>query len=447
MTTWITDSIKEKSLEELKKLIAIPSVNRTEGVQSHPPFGKDIDAALKQTLELCESLGMKTYYDPEGFYGYADYGEGSETVGVLCHLDVVSPGDKSLWNSEPFTATIIDEVVYGRGTQDDKGPTIAALYAFKAVVDSGKTFNRKIRFIFGTDEEILWRCMDHYHKHEETPDFGFVPDSTFPLTYAEKELLQLQLVGPGSDKIALELGEAPNVVPGKAIYDKEDSEEVAHILEEKGIKFEKSGDTITVLGKSVHAKDSNSGINAINQLAKALNEVYAHPVFSFLAEKVGDEGNGRAIFGKVEDDVTGELTFNVGKLKINKNESVLDIDMRIPVKYSKEDLVPKLEKIANEYGLEYKEFDWLPSLYVPKDSSLVQTLLNIYRDKTGDEREPFVSGGATYARQMENFVAFGAHFPESPSLEHQENEGIKLEDFYKAMDIYAETINKFCCEE
>ncbi|MER2063674.1 MAG: hypothetical protein ABS873_03425, partial [Alkalibacterium sp.] len=54
-------------------------------------------------------------------------------------------------------------------------------------------------------------------------------------------------------------------------------------------------------------------------------------------------------------------------------------------------------------------------------------------------------GGATYARAMPNMVAFGAHFPGSVSLEHQENEGIKLDEFYKAMDIYAETIHRMCC--
>lgn len=57
------------------------------------------------------------------------------------------------------------------------------------------------------------------------------------------------------------------------------------------------------------------------------------------------------------------------------------------------------------------------------------------------------SGGATYARSMPNMVAFGAHFPNSESLAHQENEGIKLEDFYQAMDIYAETIYRLCCKE
>ena len=86
----------------------------------------------------------------------------------------------------------------GRGVQDDKGPSLAALYAVKSLLDDGIQFTKRIRFIFGTDEETLWRCMNRYNQIEEQADLGFAPDSSFPLTYAEKGLLQVKLHGPGS---------------------------------------------------------------------------------------------------------------------------------------------------------------------------------------------------------------------------------------------------------
>ena len=75
------------------------------------------------------------------------------------------------------------------GFKDDKGPSMAALFAVKALMDADVTFTKRIRFIFGTDEETLWRCMNRYNQLEEVETMGFVPDSSFPLTYAEKGLL------------------------------------------------------------------------------------------------------------------------------------------------------------------------------------------------------------------------------------------------------------------
>ena len=61
--------------------------------------------------------------------------------------------------------------------------------AVKALMDAGVSFTKRIRFIFGTDEETLWRCMNRYNQLEEVETMGFAPDSSFPLTYAEKGLL------------------------------------------------------------------------------------------------------------------------------------------------------------------------------------------------------------------------------------------------------------------
>lgn len=445
MTTWVTEKHQTESLAALKELLAIASVNDGDGT-TNPPFGEGIQKALEKGLEIAENLGMKTFIDPEGYYGYAEYGEGDEMLGVLCHLDVVPGGNLSKWINPPFEPEVRDEVVYARGTQDDKGPTISALYAFKAVIDSGATFNKRIRFIFGTDEESLWRCMDAYTAKEEIPTMGFVPDGTFPLTYAEKGLWEVNLLGPGSDDLKLNLGEASNVVPGEAIYAGADADQVAAELEKTGADFEAENGQVLVKGKSVHSSVSGEGINAINKLVQGLNPLYDHPALRFIAEKVGNETNGMSVFGEVKDEVSGELTLNTGKLEINPDASKVTLDIRYPVTYEKQHLIDSLSKVAAEYGLEYKEFDAINSLYVERDSELVKTLMSVYQEKTGDMTEPFVSGGATYARKMPNMVAFGAHFPGEKSLAHQENESIALKDLYKAMEIYAEAIYQLCCK-
>ena len=444
MKTYITNQVKDEFLTSLKTLISYPSV-LNEG-ENGTPFGQAIQDVLEKTLEICRSLGFTTYLDPKGYYGYAEIGQGAELLAVLCHLDVVPSGDEADWRTPPFEASIKDGWIFGRGVQDDKGPSMAALYAVKALLDSGVKFKKRVRFIFGTDEETLWRCMGRYNELEETATLGFAPDSSFPLTYAEKGLLQVKLHGPGSEQLELEAGEAFNVVPGKASYQGELLEPVVASLQAAAFEYEQNGQQVTVLGLPKHAKDAAEGINAIVRLATVLQPLQAHPALAFIAEAVGEDATGGRLFGDISDEPSGRLSFNIAGLTLNSEKSEIRIDIRIPVLADKDQLVAKLAEIAGRYQLSYEEFDYLAPLYVPKDSELVSTLMTIYQEKTGDTSPAMSSGGATFARTMPNCVAFGALFPGVEQTEHQANERASLEDLYRAMDIYAETIFRLAGE-
>ena len=440
----ITNQVKDEFLTSLKTLISYPSV-LNEG-QNGTPFGQAIQDVLEKTLEICRGLGFTTYLDPKGYYGYAEIGQGAELLAVLCHLDVVPSGDEADWQTPPFEATIKDGWIFGRGVQDDKGPSMAAFYAVKALLDSGVKFKKRVRFIFGTDEETLWRCMGRYNELEETATLGFAPDSSFPLTYAEKGLLQVKLHGPGSDKLDLEAGAAFNVVPGKASYQGELLEQVVAGLQVASFDYEQNDQQVTVLGLPKHAKDAAEGINAIVRLATVLQPLQGHPALAFIAEAVGEDATGGCLFGDISDEPSGRLSFNIAGLTLNSEKSEIRIDIRIPVLADKDQLVAKLAEIAGRYQLSYEEFDYLAPLYVPKDSELVSTLMAIYREKTGDTSPAMSSGGATFARTMPNCVAFGALFPGAEQTEHQANERASLDDLYRAMDIYAETIFRLAGE-
>ena len=444
MKTYITNQVKDEFLTSLKTLISYPSV-LNEG-ENGTPFGQAIQDVLEKTLEICRSLGFTTYLDPKGYYGYAEIGQGAELLAVLCHLDVVPSGDEADWRTPPFEATIKDGWIFGRGVQDDKGPSMAALYAVKALLDSGVKFKKRVRFIFGTDEETLWRCMGRYNELEETATLGFAPDSSFPLTYAEKGLLQVKLHGPGSEQLELEAGEAFNVVPGKASYQGELLKQVVAGLQAASFDYEQNDQQVTVLGLPKHAKDAAEGINAIVRLATVLQPLQAHPALAFIAEAVGEDATGSRLFGDISDEPSGRLSFNIAGLTLNSEKSEIRIDIRIPVLADKDQLVAQLAEIAGRYQLDYEEFDYLAPLYVPKDSELVSTLMAIYQEKTGDTSPAMSSGGATFARTMPNCVAFGALFPGVEQTEHQANERASLEDLYRAMDIYAETIFRLAGE-
>lgn len=434
----ITNQVKDEFLISLKTLISYPSV-LNEG-ENGTPFGQAIQDVLEKTLEICRDIGFTTYLDPKGYYGYAEIGQGAELLAILCHLDVVPSGDEADWQTPPFEATIKDGWVFGRGVQDDKGPSLAALYAVKSLLDQGIQLKKRLRFIFGTDEETLWRCMARYNTIEEQASMGFAPDSSFPLTYAEKGLLQVKLHGPGSDQLELEVGGAFNVVPDKANYQGPLYEQVCNGLKEAGYDYQSTEQTVTVLGVPKHAKDASQGINAVIRLATILAPLQEHPALSFLATQAGQDGTGRQIFGDIADEPSGHLSFNVAGLMINHERSEIRIDIRTPVLADKEELVELLTRCAQNYQLRYEEFDYLAPLYVAKDSKLVSTLMQIYQEKTGDNSSAISSGGATFARTMPNCVAFGALFPGAKQTEHQANECAVLEDLYRAMDIYAEAV-------
>ena len=444
MKQFLTEKIKSDYLESLKTIVSYPSV-LNEG-ENGTPFGQSIQNVLEKMLEITRSLGFKTYIDPKGYYGYAEIGQGEELLAVLCHLDVVPAGDLSDWETPPFEATIKDGWIHGRGVQDDKGPSLAALYAVKALMDAGVTFNKRIRFIYGTDEETLWRCMARYNELEETATLGFAPDSSFPLTYAEKGLLQIKLHGSGSQELAIEAGEAFNVVPAKASYTGNLADSLEVELKKQAFEYERTADTVTVIGVPKHSKDAAEGVNAIVRLATGLNPLIQHSAIQFIAEAVREDATGSSLFGEISDEPSGTLSFNVSGLTINQDESEIRIDLRIPVLADKDKLVRELSQIAEKYQLRYEEFDYLAPLYVPLDSELVSTLMAVYKEKTNDDSPAVSSGGATFARTMPNCVAFGALFPGALQTEHQANERTVIDDLYKAMDIYAETIYRLAGE-
>lgn len=428
-------------LNNLDRVVSIPSYYQEDSTKY--PFGENIQKVLEEMIDICKELGFRTYIDSEGYYGYAEIGSGEKLVGVLGHLDVVPPGDLSKWENEPFKPVIKDGKYYGRGAQDDKGPTLAAIYALKTLLDCGFKLKYRVRFIFGTDEENLWRDMPKYVEKEEIPTVGFTPDSKFPLIYSEKGLLQCKLIAKNESGLVFKGGDAFNSVPSNIVVPK--NEELMKVLLELNYEFKDKDEVIEIVGKSVHAQVAETGINAINRYMHALTKLGKETKSGkFITENLIGYDFAEPIFELVKDEHSGELKFNVGKIEFTEENEILMIDMRIPVTYDKEKIVETLSRKAKEYGFEYIQHDYLKSIYVPLDSELITTLMSAYQEITGDmESQPVASGGATYARAMNNCVAFGCVLPGSPKTEHQPNEYIILDDIKKAMKIYMKAFEKF----
>lgn len=420
-------------LEALTKLIAFPSVNQPP--KGNMPFGKDIQFALEYTLHLAKSMGFRTYLDANGYYGYAEVGDGEELFGVLGHLDVVPTGNENEWTFPPFSLTEKDGMLYGRGVQDDKGPTLAALYAMKLLLDDERPLNKRVRFIFCTDEESFWRCVKAYMEHEEHPTIGFTPDASFPLTYAEKGLIEYTISSNISSGLVFTAGTALNAVPdlAKTPYNKN----IENALTTLGYDFSVENNEIIIIGKTVHSMVAPEGINAGTRLVEAAVKAgFISPLLDFIF-KVGLSSTGMDIFGDMKDDISGPLTFNIGVFEFDEEKEEIKVDIRFPVTKTKEEIDKKMIQMAISFGLTVSEYDYLRPIHIDVKSSLVKSLMKAYQMVTNDlVSKPLSSGGATFARSMDNIVAFGAGIPGSPETEHEIDEHTPIKDLKIAMEVY-----------
>lgn len=179
----IVESYLPKLIRSVCESVRIPSLYAEE--DNGLPYGREIDKAAKHAMACAESLGFRVT-DLDGKICWAEYGDGDDIVAAMGHLDVVPPGEG--WTFDPFIGVVRDGKILGRGTQDDKGPLFSSLYALKALADLGVTLTKRIRVIFGMDEESgRMRDAATYLASEAVPLYAYTPDGAIPLSILKKE--------------------------------------------------------------------------------------------------------------------------------------------------------------------------------------------------------------------------------------------------------------------
>lgn len=453
---------REELLRDLQELLNIESVLDEQQVEKDAPLGKPLKEALDFMLNLGEKDGFTTK-NVGNIAGHIEWGEGDGLIGILGHLDVVPAGDG--WSTDPFKSVIKDGKIYARGAIDDKGPTMAAYYALKIVKELALPLKKRVRVILGTDEESEWRCVDHYFQHEEMPEMGFAPDADFPIIYAEKGIVDFDLVQNLSSQeqsngnmtlISFEAGQRYNMVPdhAKAILDVKNNktkllQNFNQFIRQQGLQAEYYVDAgyliIELEGVSAHGMEPNHGKNAGLLLAQFLSTMNLdakgqHFISKAVAFFFGDS-RGRALGVSYQDEITGELTINVGKMIYNEVDGgKFGLNLRYPVTFNVEEGIEKIKTVCQEAGFLVQNLSDSKPHYVPKESELIRKLSTVYEEQTGEKASLLSIGGGTYARALEAGVAFGALFPGRPDVAHQKDEYIELEDLFKATAIYAQAI-------
>ncbi len=408
--------------------VSIPSVEAAP--QEGMPFGKPVNDALEHALKLAEDMGFRTA-NIDNMCGYAEYGEGEEMVAVLGHLDVVPVGDD--WTYDPW-GEIVGDRIYGRGTMDDKGPVIGALYALDAVRALAGPLNRRIRIIFGTNEETGSRDMVRYNQTEETPVMGFTPDADYPVIFSEKGIARVVIEKEITDGslISAKAGNAVNIVPAAAEI---------QFVSRKG-----TAERITGTGIPAHGSTPELGRNAIAAAMEQVSAAGACGDFAdfaeFYSKCIGYETDGRALGVSHESGKFGAATVNAGLLEGDDSCIKITLDCRFPADQDFEAVLKKASRKGEEYGVKFTLIKKVEPLYIPEDSVLVRTLQEIYEEQTGDKTEPIVIGGGTYAKAVKNIVAFGPLFPGQENVIHQKDEYITIEHLMKNIEIMAHAMWK-----
>jgi len=451
--------LKDELIADLKAWVSIPSVSA--GPSEGKPFGPVVAHMLDVALETGRKYGFETR-NIDYYAGDISMGSGEQTLGMLAHLDVVPAGEG--WKHDPFGAEIDGSRMYGRGTIDDKGPALCALYAMRAVRDCGIPLKDGVRLILGCDEETGMSDMRYYAAKEKMPDYGFSPDAEFPVINIEKGGLNVELKYRAegeaeADIPVLELyaGVRPNVVPAyarailgceKVSFAEIEKKLAGHAAQVNQKIFCKDlGDgkmEVTTEGVLSHGSLPEQGVNAASILLIALNAIGAGkavaPAIKMMAECIGMEPDGASLNIKCDDELSHNLSCNLGILRWDGVEFCATLDIRFPLCTNEEEILGKICKTVSKYGVSVLQTSGHVPHHIPAEHKIVRGLMQVYNELTGSNEKPLAIGGGTYSRMMPNTVAFGVVFPGEEDCCHIADEYIDLDSMMKATRIFAHAI-------
>ena len=452
------DKYKNDIIKATRDLVMIPTVKKApkEGC----PFGNDVARGLNYVLDLAESLGYTTK-NLDGLCGYAEYGTGELYIGIFGHVDVAYENEKE-WEHNPYGAEVDNDKMYGSGVVD-KGALIASLYAIKAIIDSNKTMERKIRIIIGTDNRLGYLDMKHYLSKENPPLAGIAIDGYFPVTYAEVAVAMMkyetEINLKGEEHIEyITGGKAVNVVPdycrAKIITERKNLDEKIRCFAEDN-QFEvnttvfEEGIILETYGISRHSAYIDSGVNAVIVMLQVLqfinigNQKFKE-IVRYLYEIFGVDYRGKTIGIAYKDSFSGELTMNLGEINLENNLLSVSFDGRFPVTCNYRKAMEEIDKSMISYGFLKKECNYWPPIYFHRDNFLIKALLESYKEVTKEEGEPYCSRTASYAVGIPNIAAFGAAVPGRIPHWDSKDEFIGIEELHRTSKIYASAIYRMC---
>jgi len=454
---------KDEMIRDVMDLVKIRSVE--EPAKPGKPFGDGPAKALETALEKAKGYGFDDVRNFENYVGTVTMGEGDVQLGILAHMDVVPEG-KGWTVCEPYSPVIVDDKIYGRGSSDDKGPAVAALYALRCVKELGVPLKKKVRLILGAAEETGSADIEYYFKKESAPPMVFSPDGSYPILNTEKGRMAPEVSAVYEESAALprirsiDGGLVLNSVPPEAVAVVEglSAVEVSQMLEaaagETGVAFEAEnvdgGVQILAKGKNAHASTPAEGNNAITALIHALLRLPLTPcaavdkLRALNAHMPHGETDGAAWGIACADEISGALTLSLDIFHCDLTGFAGKFDSRVPVCGGEERLFAIMKQTGEKDGLILNLSHWVPPHHTPENTPLIQALKKIYTDYTGREAACVSMGGGTYVHDIEGGVGFGCVFPEEDTRMHGPDEFMPIYDLMISGQMFAQSIIDLC---
>lgn len=460
------DSKKDEMIEDLKTLVRINSQRGRS--EEGKPFGDGPAKVIAAAEGLMKQYGLQTTnYD--NYVVTGDFGTQEKALDILAHLDVV-PVTEDWTVTEPFQPKVVDGRIYGRGTADDKGPAIAALYALRAIRELGLPMKKSVRLILGSDEECGSGDLEYYYAKEQEAPYTFTPDADFPLINIEKGSFKGEFSAnfPAEDAkayvVSFTSGDKVNVVPARAelvvagVEAAVVEEAAARVTAQTKVAFitESQADgTVKVSAKGVaaHASTPAEGKNA---LTATLRLITALPLDATkgLTALLGlealfpyEDTCGKQAGIDRENEESGALTLCFSIMDYTTEHLHAIFDARLPIGCTKENTSYPVKEALAQYGITLDNDELREPHCVPGDSWFVQTLLGSYERYFGKKGKALSTGGGTYVHELERGVAFGCMVPEVDNHMHGDDEFMEIEMLLRSAKIFADAILKICNAE
>lgn len=436
-------------VRDIKRLVDIESV-RTTGDERHP-FGTGYALALEEARKIGRELGF-SIQNYEEYCSSVSVGPMDREIGFFTHLDVVPALDG--WTYPPFDATEVGGYLVGRGTLDNKGPTILVMYAMKCLQELGLLRHYGVKLVMGCNEGC---GTDGLLKYKESvtrfPDISLVADSRFPVCYAEKGCITFTIKRPLSSKriVRLSSGCVSNMVPGHAMAEIADIsiDDARELLRGFPVTAEEAHGNVIVSTEGIpaHAANPEGSVNAIGVLFRALHDsgiVKEDAEIFRVAERYIREYYGLGLGIQAEDETTGRLTHVACMMWVTENnEMAILFNIRYPVCITSGKILDSVTSLFSLDGFSISDISVTEPVYTSPSSEIVVALTQLYNRIAEDNAVPFYEGKLSYAHAIPNAIAFGPLFPNAPSIhpnqqgkDHVSDESICLEQMFKAIEIY-----------
>ena len=446
------------SLEQLVKFntVAIEGLPSTDN-PVHQAFKKELSAQAKK-------LGLD--YTDHGYIVIIGLGDSKERLGMITHGDI-QPATPTKWIESPFKLDVISEPgkLIGRGTEDDKGPIVNALYAMKSIKDLNIKLNKRIELYVYMAEESDWQPLRDYIKLYTLPQVNITLDSEYPVVTAEKGYGTISMTFPTKNVISEKRylsefsgGFFGSQIPedAQATIENADTSLFVRLKQiaksHSGVHYDYQWQgkalTITALGRSAHSSKPENGVNAITHLAELLSVVRwpnnaSGALVNFLNDQLGTGLYGEK-FGDIaySDDFMGPMSVQPTVLKQLDNGIELNINLRRPRGKTTQQLEAeinatlKLWQQANQVTLAAIKTD-INEPFVQTSAPQIDTLLDVFSFYSGiTDVKPISIGGGTNSRLFPKAVSFGPSMPNQEYTGHSEHEFITMEQFMLNLKMY-----------